>query len=129
MRKKALTTVLTAIAMMAGGAATAQNRVEITVTNVPGDNGKVLVSTVDGHAGMAQAKKGEVTVTVDNVPDGRTTFYALHDENGNMTCDMEGEMPKEHVGQCTFNVSKSNTKGTARLEYIPEKVRKEKEDK
>lgn len=129
MKKKALTAVITAIVLMTAGAATAQNKVEITVTNVPDDNGNVLVSTADGHAGMAQAKKGEVTVTVDNVPDGNTTFYILHDANGNMTCDMDGEMPKEHVGQCTFYVSKDNTKCTAGLEYIPEKVKKEKEKK
>lgn len=129
MKKKALTAVITAIALMTAGAVTAQNKVEITVTNVPDDNGNVLVSTADGHAGMTQAKKGEVKVTVDNVPDGQTTFYVLHDGNGNMTCDMDGRMPKEYVGQCTVNVSKDNTKGTARLEYIPEKVRKEKENK
>lgn len=113
---------MSVVAMMAASVATAQNKVALTVMNIPNSNGKILVATNKGQSGMVQAKQGSMTVDVENVPDGVVTFYVLHDENGNMDCDMENGMPKEYVGFVNVDVSKDNRTATVRLENIPEKV-------
>lgn len=122
MNKAIKTAALSAFAIMAAGAVSAQNKVELTVTNIPNGNGKILVATDKGQVAEAQAVKGSVTMNVENVPNGTVIFYVLHDENGNMHCDMEGNMPKEYVGDVKADVSKGNAKATVKLEYIPEKV-------
>ena len=122
MKKRIKAVALSALAIMAAGVATAQNKVALTVTNIPNSNGKILVATDKGQSGMVQAKQGSMTVDVENVPDGAVTFYVMHDENGNMDCDMENGMPKEYVGFVNVDVSKDNKAATVKLEYIPEKV-------
>ena len=122
MKRRIKAAVLSVLAMMAASVATAQNKVALTVTNIPNSNGKILVATDKGQSGMVQAKQGSMTVDVENVPDGAVTFYVLHDENGNMDCDMENGMPKEYVGFVNVDVSKDNRTATVRLENIPEKV-------
>lgn len=122
MKRRIKAAALSVVAMMAASVATAQNKVALTVTNIPNSNGKILVATNKGQYGMVQAKQGSMTVDVENVPDGAVTFYVLHDENGNMDCDMENGMPKEYVGFVNVDVSKDNRTATVRLENIPEKV-------
>lgn len=122
MKRRIKAAVLSVLAIMAASVATAQNKVALTVTNIPNSNGKILVATNKGQSGMVQAKQGSMTVDVENVPDGAVTFYVLHDENGNMDCDMENGMPKEYVGFVNVDVSKDNRTATVRLENIPEKV-------
>lgn len=122
MKRRIRAAALSALAMMAASVATAQNKVALTVTNIPNSNGKILVATDKGQSGMVQAKQGSMTVDVENVPDGAVTFYVMHDENGNMDCDMENGMPKEYVSFVNVDVSKDNRTATVRLENIPEKV-------
>ena len=122
MKRRIKAAALSVVAMMAASVATAQNKVALTVTNIPNSNGKILVATDKGQSAMVQAKQGSMTVDVENVPDGAVTFYVLHDENGNMDCDMENGMPKEYVGFVNVDVSKDNRTATVRLENIPEKV-------
>ncbi len=122
MKRRIKAAVLSVLAIMAASVATAQNKVALTVTNIPNSNGKILVATNKGQSGMVQAKQGSMTVDVENVPDGAVTFYVMHDENGNMDCDMENGMPKEYVGFVNVDVSKDNRTATVRLENIPEKV-------
>lgn len=122
MKRRIKAAALSVVAMMAASVATAQNKVALTVTNIPNSNGKILVATDKGQSGMVQAKQGSMTVDVENVPDGAVTFYVMHDENGNMDCDMENGMPKEYVGFVNVDVSKDNRTATVRLENIPEKV-------
>ena len=109
---------------MVSAGAMAQNNVTVKVENVPNGSGKVFIATNKGQTGMAQAVAGETEVTVSNVPDGDVVFYVLHDANGNMTCDMDGELPKEYVGDGTFNISKANSCVTVKLENIVEMVRR-----
>lgn len=122
MKRRIKAAALSVVAMMAASVATAQNKVALTVMNIPNSNGKILVATNKGQSGMVQAKQGSMTVDVENVSDGVVTFYVLHDENGNMDCDMENGMPKEYVGFVNVDVSKDNRTATVRLENIPEKV-------
>ena len=120
--KRRIKAAALSVVAIAASVATAQNKVVLTVTNIPNSNGKILVATDKGQSGMVQAKQGSMTVDVENVPDGAVTFYVLHDENGNMDCDMENGMPKEYVGFVNVDVSKDNRTATVRLENIPEKV-------
>lgn len=122
MNKAIKAAALSAFAIMAAGAVSAQNKVELTVTNIPNSNGNILVATSKGQTGMVQAKQGSMTIDVENVPDGEVAFYVMHDENGNMECEMENGMPKEYVGVAYANVSKDNKAVTVKLENIPEKV-------
>lgn len=117
-------TVLSALSLMVSAGAMAQNNVTVKVENVPNGSGKVLIATNKGQIGMAQAVAGETEVTVSNVPDGDVVFYVLHDANGNMTCDMDGELPKEYVCIEKFDISKANSSVTVSLENIIEKVRR-----
>lgn len=117
-------TVLSALSLMVSAGAMAQNNVTVKVENVPNGSGKVLIATNKGQTGRAQAVAGETEVTVSNVPDGDVVFYVLHDANGNMTCDMDGELPKEYVCIEKFDISKANSSVTVSLENIIEKVRR-----
>lgn len=117
-------TVLSALSLMVSTGAMAQNNVTVKVENVPNGSGKVLIATNKGQTGMAQAVAGETEVTVSNVPDGDVVFYVLHDANGNMTCDMDGELPKEYVCIEKFDISKDTGSVTVSLENIIEKVRR-----
>lgn len=117
-------TVLSALSLMASAGAMAQNNVTVKVENVPNGSGKVLIATNKGQTGMAQAVAGETEVTVSNVPDGDVVFYVLHDANGNMTCDMDGELPKEYVCIEKFDISKDTGSVTVKLENIVEMVRR-----
>ena len=113
-------TVLSALSLMVSAGAMAQNNVTVKVENVPNGSGKVLIATNKGQTGMAQAVAGETEVTVSNVPDGDVVFYVLHDANGNMTCDMDGE----YVCIEKFDISKDTGSVTVSLENIIEKVRR-----
>lgn len=117
-------TVLSALSLMVSAGAMAQNNVTVKVENVPNGSGKVLIATNKGQTGMAQAVAGETEVTVSNVPDGDVVFYVLHDANGNMTCDMDGELPKEYVCIEKFDISKDTGSVTVKLENIVEMVRR-----
>lgn len=117
-------TVLSALSLMVSAGAMAQNNVTVKVENVPNGSGKVLIATNKGQTCMAQAVAGETEVTVSNVPDGDVVFYVLHDANGNMTCDMDGELPKEYVCIEKFDISKDTGSVTVSLENIIEKVRR-----
>lgn len=129
MKKGLKTIVMSTLALMTAGTVSAQNTVELTVTNIPNSKGKILIATSLGQTAMQHASKGDVTVKVDSVPEGAVSFYILHDENDNMQCDMDGRLPKEYCGSGTVNVKKGLTKATIRLEYIPEKIKQEKKNK
>ena len=124
MKRRTKVAVLSTLAIMAASAATAQNKIELTVTDVPNGNGKILVATDKGQLGEAQAVAGTTVVTVDDVPDGGVMFYVLHDENCNLTCDMDGGLPKECVANDKFNISKDATNLTIKMKNIAELVRR-----
>jgi len=90
--------------------AKAQESVTVTVTieNVLNDNGLIMASlhsdeTFMKGAGIIdladEAKKGEVTLTFENVKPGTYAIMVLHDENENNRMDFEANgMPKESYG-------------------------------
>lgn len=90
--------------------AKAQESVTVTVTieNVLNDNGLIMASlhsdeTFMKGAGIIdladEAKKGEVTLTFENVKPGTYAIMVLHDENENSRMDFEANgMPKESYG-------------------------------
>ena len=98
--------------LFTGLVANAQNSEGITVTvtieNVLNDGGKVMASLHTADTFMkgpgvssaeADGKKGEVTLTFENVAPGTYAVMAIHDENGNQRMDFEANgMPKESYG-------------------------------
>ncbi|MEL6918287.1 MAG: DUF2141 domain-containing protein [Bacteroidota bacterium] len=80
----------------------------VTIENVLNDQGKVLASlhtdqTFMKGAGLvdlsATAKKGELTMTFENVEPGTYAIMVMHDENENKRMDFEDNgMPKENYG-------------------------------
>ena len=82
--------------------------VTVTIENVLNDNGTILASlhsndTFMKGAGIIdladKAKKGEVTLTFENVEPGTYAIMVLHDENDNQRMDFEPSgMPKESYG-------------------------------
>ena len=54
----------------------------IRISNVPADQGKVLLATGDGkYYGMADATSTTVDIKLDNIPDGKYTVSLLSDKN------------------------------------------------
>jgi len=110
--------------------ATAQDPQEgITLTvhieNVMNDNGKVLATLHNSETFMkgagvdyasADSKKGQLTLTFENITPGEYAVMLLHDENNNKQMDFEANgMPKENYatsgsmqlyGPPTFDASK-----------------------
>ena len=94
------------LAVMCSPAAAAT--VVVTVTNVRNDHGNVLVALctkatfLRPHCpwrGHAAAQRGQVEISIENVPPGTYAAQAFHDENGNGKLDrsMLG-LPKEAMG-------------------------------
>lgn len=79
--------------------------VTVTIENVLSDGGTILAGlhTADtfmkGNGisnAMAPAKKGEITLTFENVSPGTYAIMVMHDANDNKQMDMEANgMPKE----------------------------------
>ena len=82
--------------------------ITVIVENVLNDNGLIMASlhsdeTFMKGAGIIdladEAKKGEVTLTFENVKPGTYAIMVLHDENENSRMDFEANgMPKESYG-------------------------------
>ncbi|UJH67776.1 DUF2141 domain-containing protein [Allomuricauda sp. SCSIO 65647] len=98
--------------LFTGLLATAQDNLGVTVTvtieNMLSDDGKVTASLHSQETFMkgpgiknveAEAKKGEVTLTFENVEPGTFAIMVLHDKNENNRMDFdENGMPKENYG-------------------------------
>ncbi len=80
----------------------------VTIENVLKDGGSILASLHTADTFMkgdgiinaeAVAKKGEVTLTFENVTPGTFAIMVMHDANDNKKMDMEPNgMPKESYG-------------------------------
>lgn len=56
------------------------------------------VSSAVGNQKIAITEKGQVTLTFENVPNGKYAVVLVHDLNGNDQLDMNGQMPAEPFG-------------------------------
>lgn len=104
MKINGLRTIVASLAIMFSVTITAQKTVKVIVENVPSDSGKVLVATQSGQYAMVQAVAGECVVELKNVPEGKISFYVLHDSNDNKSPDMVDGLPTEYVGMMNADV-------------------------
>jgi uncharacterized protein (DUF2141 family) len=87
---------------------TTETEITVTITNVPGDEGQVIVALHDTNSFMkteaietmtSEIKNGKATVTFTGVPPGEYGIISFHDKNENKQIDMEPNgMPKEAYG-------------------------------
>lgn len=56
------------------------------------------VSSAVGNQKIAITEKGQVTLTFENIPNGKYAVVLVHDLNGNDQLDMNGQMPAEPFG-------------------------------
>jgi uncharacterized protein (DUF2141 family) len=119
-----LTTLLLSI-ISSQAQTTSGKTIEVTIENVMTDGGHILAAlhtedTFMKNEGIASvfadAKKGVVTFSFDNVQPGTYAIMVMHDLNGNNQMDFEGNgMPKENyavssnellMGPPTFEICK-----------------------
>lgn len=96
------------ISVTAKAQETASTTVTVTIENVMSNEGVILASlhnsdTFMKGAGLIdltdQAKKGEMTLTFENVQPGSYAIMVLHDKNENNRMDFQANgMPKENYG-------------------------------
>lgn len=76
---------------------TAQNQVEVVITNFENERGKALVGLFNSEEGFletpwrsksSEIKNGETTIVFEDVPDGVYAVSAFHDEDGDEELDM-----------------------------------------
>lgn len=85
--------------------AMADNDLTVKVMNIPSSQGRVLVATSMGQYGMAEAQSPETTLILKNIPEGKCSIYAFHDENNNYQLDMENGLPKEFCAELKLEVN------------------------
>ncbi|HER41187.1 MAG TPA: DUF2141 domain-containing protein [Salinimicrobium catena] len=87
---------------------TSGTQITVTIPNVPGNEGKVIISLYDEETfmkalplqnGTSEIKDGKATFTFKEVPAGEYGIISIHDENNNDRIDMEPTgMPTEAYG-------------------------------
>lgn len=107
---KSLLLVATLLFSVAGQAQKASDETQITVTisNVSGNEGKVILSLFDEEtfmqapplkSGTSEIIEGQATYTFKDVPAGVYSVISFHDKNDNDRIDMEPTgMPTEDYG-------------------------------
>lgn len=88
-----LTTSLLLAALLSSITASAQQEIKLTVNNIPNDKGTILIATKSGQWAKIKARKGKIETILHNVPEGKGTIYAFHDENDNKKLDEKGQHP------------------------------------
>lgn len=106
-------------------AANAQSRsIQVEVKGVRNANGKILVMAQLDEAskpvyGLAEARKGSVSVTLENMSDEKYLISVFHDENGNWQLDMnEKGIPVEGMARDYYRYSSGEKPCVLRLYYI-----------
>lgn len=123
MKKAILKSTMLAIALMATANASAQRDIHLTVSNVPNDNGQILVATKSGQWAKVKAEKGKIETVIKDVPDGKGTIYAFHDENDNGQLDEKDNIPIEYCAFGDYELSESNSNVNIELIYVPDKMK------
>jgi uncharacterized protein (DUF2141 family) len=88
--------------------AMSQNKLQVTVTNIKGQKGNIMVGIFDSHDSflkkpldgrMAEASGDSITVVFENLKPGKYAVSVLHDANKNKDLDKNKlGIPKEGFG-------------------------------
>lgn len=125
MKKKIL-----AFAMLLAGAgvpalfAQTGNPVLFEVTNIPSEQGRVLLTTQNGeYYGMAEVTAPTATIQLEGIPNGEYTVYVFHDANNNFTLDRnEEDIPVEYCATQQIEVTGTRKTFLIKLENIRERM-------
>ncbi|WP_299245308.1 DUF2141 domain-containing protein [uncultured Aquimarina sp.] len=116
MKTISITVIFTLLLPIAIFAQNTTNSIEINITNVKSDNGTIMIGLYKGEDNFyrktyksvtIKAKKGSLTVTLDDIPNGMYAISLYHDENDNKKLDTNFfKIPKEPYG------TSNNAKGS-----------------
>lgn len=121
-----ISAILLAFAILNANHLSAQGNkpVTITISNIPSNQGKVMLTTANGkYYAMTDATAPTVSIQLDNIPDGEYTIYVFHDANGNYILDKEDDIPTEYCATWPIEVSKRNRSFSIELMNVMEKVK------
>lgn len=124
--KKIYFAFLMTFSLMSTSAVLAQTEQSVTlkITNVPTNQGKVLLTTADGkYYAMIGVKDFTTEVKLDSIPDGAYTIYAFHDSNGNYMLDKdEDNIPVEYCAIQQIEITDKSEVYQIELLNIKDKV-------
>ncbi|WP_299313548.1 DUF2141 domain-containing protein [uncultured Aquimarina sp.] len=116
MKTKCITFIITLLLPIVIFAQNNTNSIQISITNIKSDEGNIRIGLYNGEDNFykktyksiaIKAKKGSLTVTLDDIPDGTYAISLFHDENDNKKLDTNFfKIPNEPYG--TSNNAKGN---------------------
>ncbi|WP_299256829.1 DUF2141 domain-containing protein [uncultured Aquimarina sp.] len=116
MKTKCITFIITLLLPIVIFAQNNTNSIQISITNIKSDEGNIRIGLYSGEDNFykktyksiaIKAKKGSLTVTLDDIPDGTYAISLFHDENDNKKLDTNFfKIPNEPYG--TSNNAKGN---------------------
>ena len=100
------------------------NPVTFEVTNIPSEQGKVLLTTQNGeYYGIVDVTVPTTTIQLEGIPNGEYTVYVFHDANNNFTLDRDGEdIPVEYCATQQIEVTDARKTFQIKLENIRERM-------
>jgi|GEM_PF-980067 len=96
--------------------------IKLTVNNIPNDKGTILIATKSGQWAKVKARKGKIETILHDVPEGKGTIYAFHDENDNKKLDEKDNIPVEYCAFSDYEISAGNNNISIELIYVPDKI-------
>ena len=97
--------------------------IQIKVTNIPSETGKILLLTDKGQYGMTDAKEKEAIIEMKKLPEGKYKLNVIHDTNNNWTLDMdENNVPIESCASVEVEITEETYEIVIELQNIQKRV-------
>ena len=97
--------------------------IQIKVTNIPSETGKILLLTDKGQYGMTDAKEKESIIEMKKLPAGKYKLNVIHDTNNNWTLDMdENNVPIESCASVEVEITEETYEIVVELQNIQKRV-------
>ena len=97
--------------------------IQIKVTNIPSETGKILLLTDKGQYGMTDAKEKEAIIEMKKLPEGKYKLNVIHDTNNNWTLDMdENNVPIESCASVEVEITEETYEIVVELQNIQKRV-------
>ena len=71
---------------------------------------------------------GKSKSILHDVPEGKGTIYAFHDENDNKKLDEKDNIPVEYCAFSDYEISAGNNNISIELIYVPDKIMDKQEE-
>ena len=97
--------------------------IQIKVTNIPSETGKILLLTDKGQYGMTDAKEKEAIIEMKKLPAGKYKLNVIHDTTNNWTLDMdENNVPIESCASVEVEITEETYEIVVELQNIQKRV-------